>query len=249
MKSQLGQNFLINKNDINDFIEFCNLEMQDNVLEIGVGEGAITKYIVPRVNKFIGVEVDIDLINKIYKLQNPNYKLQIINGDFLKLNLSKLIKKEKINKIIGAIPYYISSPIIHKILKESTEPLKYVYLITQKEFAKKVVSKANKKSYFTNLIGKYGKIKPGGLIKNTSFSPIPKVDSYSFGIEFTKYPKEASNVVKWSRYLHFIFSNPRKKINKKFNKNIFDKLKIDSNKRPEDLTQEEVLKLYKEQKV
>ena len=230
---QLGQNFLVDTTAINSFISFCNLQKTDNVLEIGIGQGALTKQIAPKVSKVVGIEIDLNCINYVNNLKIEN--VQIINANFLNLDLYQTIKQHNINKVVGAIPYYITSPIIHKIITEATTPLQTVYLITQKEFAQKVID-TKKRSYFTNLIEQYGNISRGQVILKTSFNPVPKVDSYFFGIQFKNYPKTSTNVVKWSKFLHKGFATPRKKINKVFDKQKLLQLNIDPNLRPSQLT-------------
>ena len=241
-KKELGQNFLTNKATITKFIHFCNLNLSDTVLEIGSGNGSLSTHIATKVNKVIGIELDPFMAREIEKLLINNYEVRIEN--FLDLNLRQLINDEKITKIIGAIPYYISSPIIHKIIKESTEPLKEVYLITQKEFAEKVIGKKDKRGYFTNLVEKYGNIEKGAIIKKEDFNPQPKVDSLYFKFQINNYPENINEVEKWSKFLHHVFSTPRKKINKRFTKEVLNQLAIDENLRPENLSIPDIEKIY-----
>lgn len=240
----LGQNFLIDEEEIKKFLHKSNLKKTDNVLEIGIGEGALTVPIASRVNSLTCIEIDYKLALKAtnFKIEN----LHIINEDVLRVNLKELIQKSNINKIVASIPYSITSPIIHKIIKESVAPLTEVHLITQKEFADKLIGGENKKSYFTFLIENWGKIIEGTLIRKEAFKPIPKVDSKSFSIDFHSYPKDEKDVVKWSKFVHFAFAAPRKKINKRFNKEQLKKLNINENKRPENLTLDEMKMLYKD---
>lgn len=248
LKKELGQNFLINQDDINNFINFCDINNNDIVLEIGPGNGALTKHIAQKAGKVIGIELDTTLIPILNNLKIKNLKIK--NCNFLDLNLRKLIEEEKITKIIGAIPYYITSPIIHKIVEESYTPLLKVCLITQKEFAQKVIG-TNKKehpsrSYFTNLIEKYATINAGKTIVKNSFNPAPKVNSMFFGFTFKNYPKNILEVKNWEKFLHVVFKNPRKKINKAFRANILTTHNINSDLRPSNLTLESIIALYKE---
>lgn len=239
-KKHLGQNWLADEKAINKFIDFCNITTSDNVLEIGIGEMAITLPLVKRANKVVSVEIDKELIRSAQLKVNSeesiiNNKLLIINADFLQLNLTEFIKEEQITKIVSAVPYNITSPIIHKIIQESTVPLQSVCLITQKEFAQKIIGTSKKRSYFTNLVEKYGKITPGDTILNTSFYPVPKVNSMYFKINFETHPQNIYEVKQWEKFLHHAFKNPRKKLNKAFDKNTLQELNIDENLRPENL--------------
>jgi len=238
----LGQNFLVDKGVVKRFISFCNLSRKDIVLEIGVGKGVLTKEIGPTVTRTFGIEIDPTLSNEVLSFSISN--LQIFNEDFLKIDLKKYIQEYKINKIIGAIPYYISSPIIHKIMREIISPLQEICLITQLEFAKKLIGKERQRSYFTNFIERYARIIPGEKIEKSSFNPTPKVDSYYFKIKTEHNPEDSSEVVKWSRFLHYVFMTPRKKINKRFENKILLESNIDPNLRPENLSLKELEYIY-----
>jgi len=238
----LGQNFLINPDSINNFLKFSELKKTDNVLEIGIGEGALTIPITKQTGRVVSIEIDQSLVLGASLWNIPN--LKVINQNFLDSDLSTIIKENKINKIVAAIPYGITSPIIHKIIKEACLPLKEVNLVVQKEFGWKLVGDSKKRSYFTFLVNRFATIKNGEKIEKESFNPIPKVDSWFFSFSFTKYPSNPQEVVKWSKFLHFVFASPRKKINKRFKSDILSLLNIDENKRPENLTLEEVDKLY-----
>jgi len=238
----LGQNFLVNTESIESFLDFCNLKSADKVLEIGLGEGALTIPISIKIDKIVCVEIDKTLVDKSVQWQLEN--LQVIYENFLDCNLAEIIKKNKINKIVAAIPYSITSPIIHKIIKEGCLPLVDVNLIAQKEFTEKLVGDDKKRSYFTSLVNRWASIKNGEKIEKESFNPIPKVDSKFFSFSFFDYPKEEKEVIKWSKFLHFVFASPRKKINKRFKTEILESLDIDKDKRPENLDLPELDKLY-----
>lgn len=240
-KKRFGQNWLIDQKAIQQFIQFCDINPTENVLEIGIGNMALTLPLVKFANKVVSIEIDKELVNSA-KLK-INSKLSVINADFLQIDLAKIIKKEKITTIISAIPYNITSPIIHKIIEESTTPLSKVCLITQKEFTQKLVGKTNKRSYFTNLVERYAKITPGITILNTSFYPVPKVDSMYFKFIFDTFPKNIYQVKQWEKFLHHAFRMPRKKLNKAFNKDTLIKLAIDENLRPANLSLNQLKKL------
>lgn len=247
-KKYFGQNWLIDQKAIEQFIQFCDIKPTENVLEIGMGNMALTLPLVKIANKVVSVEIDKELVNKARLKVNSeklviNNILSIINSDFLQMDLAEIIKKEQITTIVSAIPYNITSPIIHKIIEESVSPLFKVCLITQKEFAQKLVGKTNKRSYFTNLVGRYAKITPGITILNTSFYPVPKVYSTYFKFIFNTYPENIYQVKQWEKFLHHVFRTPRKKINKAFDKDTLRKLAIDENLRPENLSLEQLNQL------
>lgn len=240
-KKHLGQNWLVDEKAISKFVDFCDISKSDNVLEIGLGNMALTLPLVKFANKVVSIEIDNELVKNAQLKVNSeklivNNNLSIINTDFLQLDLSEIIKNEQITTIVSALPYNITSPIIHKIIQEATSPLKNVCLITQKEFAQKIIGTDKKRSYFTNLVEKYGKIIPGDDILNTSFYPVPKVDSMYFKISLDLYPQNIYEVKQWEKFLHHAYRTPRKKLNKAFDKSMLQELKIDENLRPENLT-------------
>ena len=119
---KLGQNFLINDNVIENIIEASNIEEKDLVIEIGPGLGTLTSKLLERAGKVIAIELDdkmISILKDRFKLYN-NFIL--LNDDVLKIDLNSLIKEnvgdlEKI-KIVANLPYYITTPIIMKLLQD-----------------------------------------------------------------------------------------------------------------------------------
>jgi len=170
---RLGQNFLIDKNIQKKIIESAGLDKKDIVFEIGPGLGALTEEISKRVKKVIAIEKDSRLFDFLLKHTSlENLKLE--HGDFLKYEFTG---NEKI-KIIGNLPYYISSPILIKILNERAF-VHSAFITVQKEFAKRVVALPGSKTYgsiscFTQF---YSRASILFTIKKNTFYPVPKVDS------------------------------------------------------------------------
>src|SRR3990167_1420918 len=127
-KKALGQNFLGNPQIIKDMANTLEISMEDEIIEIGSGRGAITFELVKRVNEYKSLdayEIDTNLAN-ILSLQIKNAKVKLRNEDFLDADLSHY---QGFFKVIGAIPYYITSPIIHKLLEVNNRPDIIVLLI------------------------------------------------------------------------------------------------------------------------
>lgn len=230
----LGQNFLRNQQVIEKTVEFLGISDKDSILEIGPGEGVITKQILKNKKSFNLTCIDIDERSIIEIGQIEDSRLKVILGNILDTEIS-------FNKIIGAIPYNITSPIFHKIIKSDIRPNKVV-IICQKEVAEKI-SNIKKGSYLSNLLQYFYDIELELIVKNTDFFPAPKVDSGVLVMNLRKF--ENIDIQKYSSFLHKTFRSPRKKINKVYEKELLKNLKIDENKRPEDLTKEEIMKLYK----
>jgi 16S rRNA (adenine1518-N6/adenine1519-N6)-dimethyltransferase len=230
----LGQNFLRNQQVIEKIVKLLEISEKDNILEIGPGEGVLTKEILNKDIDFQLTCIDID--------ERSVVELKEINDPRIKVILGNILDSEiHSNKIIGAIPYNITSPIFHKIIKLENKP-EIVVIVCQKEVAEKI-SDTKKGSYLSNFIQYFYDVKLEFLIKNTDFYPVPKVDSGVLKLQVKKF--ENLDISKFSNFLHKTFRSPRKKINKVFDKELLKNLEIDENKRPEDLTKNEILKLYR----
>lgn len=173
----MGQNFLKDF-DIVDKIcqKIPNLSMYDCVIEIGPGRGAITKYLSENSSKLICIELDkrlyADLISKYKNKKN----VQLINDDFLEVDLNKLCKPFKRIIIVANIPYSITTPIVLKAL--AFDKIRTLYIMVQKEVSDKwIYSKTSNRNAATNIINYYFHVEKILDIKKTAFIPMPKVDS------------------------------------------------------------------------
>jgi len=255
-KKRLGQNFLIDRNIQNKIINACNFRSSDTVLEIGAGRGELTGLIAERVNKVYAFEIDRDLCS-ILKDNLINHKnAAVINGDFLKVDLKEYFKKsdEKI-KVIGNIPYYITTLIIEYLLKYK-DNIEIIFLTVQKEFALRMLSKAGNKDYgsFSCFIQYYTRPKKLFFITRTCFKPAPKVDSCFLQLEMRQEPPvKIENEELLFKIIRATFNKRRKTLRNSLKgiisleglEEFFVKYDIDSNIRPESLTLEDFAKLSK----
>lgn len=176
LKKRLGQNFLIDRNVRDKVIRKIGLEKNDAVLEIGPGLGALTEALAERCGYVVSVEKD----KKIYGLSREilsKYKnLKIIHGDFLKYDIASL-RFKKI-KIVGALPYYITSPIIQRII-HFRDRIPSVFIIVQKEVAHRIAATSRDDNYgsFSLFVQYYSDIEILMDINRNSFFPKPDVDS------------------------------------------------------------------------
>jgi len=184
-KKHLGQNFLTDTHIQQKIIQACELKSDDVVVEIGPGQGVLTRLIAPHVKKLICVEMDRDLIEPLLALKGtvpclsrglfPSAALEIVHADFLKWDMSHLPDGIK---VIGNIPYYISTPIIEKLITDRKR-ISSAFLTVQQEFGQRVTAKSGGKEYgsLTCFAQYYADIKMLFKIKNSCFKPAPKVDS------------------------------------------------------------------------
>ena len=243
-QKRFGQNFLVDETVILTMIETANLTKDDTVVEIGPGIGALTTQIIRKVKKIIAVEFDtnmVNILNSNYEINNAN-NLTILNQDVLDFNPTSYPDIKSNYKVIGSIPYQITSPLIHKLINWEVKPQLAVLLI-QKEVAEKICSKTPNASYFSIFISAFGKAEIIKNVTSSSFYPSPKVQSAIIKINFEN-KKNLLEPAKFSKFLHHGFKNPRKMINKAFDKKLLLKNNINPELRPENLILDEWIKLY-----
>ena len=192
----LGQNFLIDGNITKRIAEIADLDNSSGVLEIGPGFGTLTQALCKKANKVVAIEVDKSL-TEVHKGILNYSNLKIIYEDFLKLDVNKLIDEEFKGldvKIVANLPFYITTPIIMKILEEKYKVSKIVVMV-QKEVAQRLNSKAGTKEYgaITLAVQYRADTDIAMLVPNSVFMPKPKVDSAV--VEFKILPKPKIEVL------------------------------------------------------
>lgn len=191
----LGQNFLINEEVIEKIVESSNIKKCDLVIEIGPGLGTLTKYLLEKAGKVVCIELDkkmIEILEDRFSLYD-NFEIQ--NKDILKVNLKELIKnqKEHINlkevKIVANLPYYITTPIIMKLLEDELD-LESITVMIQKEVADRIIAIPGKKDTgaITYSVYYYATAKGIMKVKNDSFIPEPEVTSKVIKLDIRKNP-------------------------------------------------------------
>ena len=146
----LGQNFLIDDDVINKTIESAEISNEDLVIEIGPGLGTLTCKLLEKAKKVIAIELDKKMITILQDRFNLYSNFELINDDVLKVNLQELIKKEKKEnairnvKIVANLPYYITTPIIMKLLEDKLD-IKSITVMVQKEVAERLAAKPGEK--------------------------------------------------------------------------------------------------------
>ena len=248
-KKSLGQNFLIDKNVIDKIIQITKIHKK-NILEIGPGTGNLTEFILKEnPNDLTVIEKDENLCQKLFLRFKD--KIKIINNDILKENLEITNSNEKFT-VFGNLPYNISTEIICRWVLNLKETYWFdeLILMFQKEVADRIIAKENTSQFgrLAVLMNWRLNIKKVFDINPNSFSPKPKVDSSV--LHFT--PKDEFQKFKNSKNIEIVtrtFFNQRRKMIKnplkqlfKNPKGISDKLKIDLNLRPQNLS---LLQFYK----
>lgn len=260
----LGQNFLINEEVVEAIIDCSKISEEDLIIEIGPGLGTLTKYLLEKSGKVICVELD----NKMIKILEDRFKeyknLELINNDILKVNLKELIQKEKNDKenniknvkIVANLPYYITTPIIMKLLEEELD-LESITVMIQKEVADRLIATPGKRETgaITYSVNYYSN--PHGILEvpNDSFIPEPEVVSKVIRLDIRKTPIiNVENKNKMFKIIKAAFTQRRKTllnslvnnkifINKEEGIKLLQKIELDINIRPENLTLQDYAKI------
>ena len=199
----LGQHWLKNRVILDYIADSARTTETSFVLEIGPGLGTLTSSLLKRFDKVIAVEYDERLAENLPK-SFPGTNLEVINGDFLDFDLDN-IKEPYV--AVGNIPYYITSPIITKLLTAEHPPAKIVLLI-QKEVAERISAPAGKHTYLSLFVQNFASVTLGDIIPRTEFTPPPKVDSQV--IILTPHAPVIDD--KTLAFAKIGFSQPRKKL-------------------------------------
>lgn len=258
----LGQNFLIDDCVIEKIIESSNIEKEDLIIEIGPGLGVLTERLLKKSNNVVVIELDKKMIEILQNRFCLNRNLEIINNDVLKVDLEKLIKNKKeqtnINKvkIVANLPYYISTPIIMKLLENRLE-ISEIIVMVQKEVAQRLGAETGTREAgaITYAVEYYAQATPIIDVPKESFIPSPKVESQAIKLEVRQNPKiEVEDEKLLFNIIQKSFMQRRKTLsNALINNRILDSkeevekmfktLEIPSNVRGENLTLEEFGKI------
>lgn len=209
-KKQLGQVFLTDPNITRKIIAACRLKPEETVVEIGPGEGVLTKEIAPRVHKLIAIETDRQLSERL-RTEFPADRVEMIHADFLKFDMDTLPSPVK---IVGNLPYYISTPIISKVLLRRGQVSEFLCMV-QLEYGRRLAAKPGTKDYgsFSCFAQYYAGVEMLFTIKNTCFRPVPKVHSCFLRFEIRKRPLfKAENEVLLFNLIRSGFQQRRKTV-------------------------------------
>ncbi|MFH0913410.1 MAG: 16S rRNA (adenine(1518)-N(6)/adenine(1519)-N(6))-dimethyltransferase RsmA [Candidatus Omnitrophota bacterium] len=178
-KKSLGQNFLVDKNIQRKLIAAYKLKSNEQILEIGAGYGNLTKLAAGNAAFIYALEIDRGLC-KILKEDTKGYtNIRVINQDILKFNFRRNFKQLKNRlKVIGNIPYYITTPIIEHLFRYP-DKIENIFITVQKEFAKRIIACPGSKNYgsFSCFVQYHSIPKVLFSIKKNCFLPRPEVDS------------------------------------------------------------------------
>lgn len=257
-KKSLGQNFLRDKNLLQAIVLDSGVTTDDVVVEVGAGAGTLTEELIKSSRAVLSFEVDRSLEETLKRLEvNKNFRLEFRDG--LKTESDEIIQlltelagdEVKTYKVVANIPYYITTPLIFKFLKD--ERVSSITVMVQKEVAERIVSKTHNGEYggISVLVNFYGTPSIERIVKKEMFYPVPKVDSALLKIVKQKYDKSIEE--KLSSIVKIAFSSRRKtlvnnlstglNLEKEKIKEILNALSISESARAEELTVSQYISL------
>jgi 16S rRNA (adenine1518-N6/adenine1519-N6)-dimethyltransferase len=220
---RFGQNYLHDKNIIKKIINEIAPQPEDTVLEIGPGRGALTELIYGKVKNFIAVEIDTRVIDD---LQSRYPDLQLIQKDFLKTDPNTLFDSNKKKlRIIGNIPYNLTSPIIFKTIRNSGF-IEDAVLMVQHEVAKRMTASKGTKDYgiLTVLLNYFTNTDLCFKVSPNAFYPKPKVTSAVVHLRLKDLNITQENREMFIRIVKACFGNRRKTLKNSLSNSIFKEL-------------------------
>lgn len=260
---RFGQNFLIDDNILENIVEVSNISKSDLVIEIGPGLGNLTEYIIDKAGYMLLVEIDnkmIQILNDRFK-EKDNYSL--LNDDVLKINLDKKVEEieKKLNikfnkiKVVANLPYYITTPILFKLLQDESR-IDSITVMVQKEVAERMVARSKTKDYgiLTLMVEYLSDANIEFIVPKDSFIPAPNVTSAIISLRKNKKFRVNDEKIFFD-LIHKSFAKRRKTmINSLYLSNfngmdkenlnqIFNQLGIDKNVRAEELEIEDYINI------
>ena len=254
----LGQNFLVDKGVLDSITEGAGLCRDDLVIEIGPGIGVLTQAAAEKAGKVVAVEIDSDLIEvmrfTLYGLDN----VKVINGNILKTDIGALIEQEKGAlshvKIIGNLPYYITTAIIMKLLSDHVD-CESITVMMQKEVGDRIMAAPGSREYgaISAAVQYYSIVNRIYEVNKESFMPRPKVDSCVLRMDILDTPSAApEDEEHFFKVIRAAFGQRRKTLlnslgsigaPKSMLADALDQAGIDKNRRAETLTLDEFARL------
>lgn len=189
----LGQNFLIDGNILDKICDGINLDKDNEVIEIGPGIGTLTSALAERARKVIAIELDKRLLPILDDTLNSYKNIEVIHGDVLKLNLNNIIEEKFENKkvkLAANLPYYITTPIIMKLLEQKVN-LESIIVMVQKEVAERMKASPGSKAYgaLSIAVQYYSNPEIVTIVPKNVFIPKPNVDSAVIKLDVYSKPR------------------------------------------------------------
>jgi len=213
-KRSLGQNFLSDEGAAERIADSLELKKDDTVLEIGAGKGALTKHLVDCADRVLAVEIEARLCRYLRRRFRDEEKLAVINSDILKIDLREVIQPSGKCKVVGNLPYQITSPVI-SLLLENRGLIDPCVLMVQKEVGFRICALPGSRDWspLSVTVRLHSDAEVLFHLKPESFYPPPKVDSSVIKVTFLARPRDSVPDEKWfSEVVRSAFGQRRKMV-------------------------------------
>lgn len=209
-KKSLGQNFLVDENVKKKIVSSANIDEKSLIIEVGPGKGAISKYLVKLGVPVVAFEIDTRLREELSKIEN----LEVVYGDFLSVDLNSVLSKYNYDNIhlIANLPYYITTPIITKVMK--INEVSEMIVMVQKEVGERFMSKPGFKSYnsLSVFLQYYFDVSEVCKVNRDCFVPVPNVDSIVVKFVRKKELLKVNDIDKFFKLVKDSFKQKRKNL-------------------------------------
>ncbi|MHB8172841.1 MAG: 16S rRNA (adenine(1518)-N(6)/adenine(1519)-N(6))-dimethyltransferase RsmA [Nitrospirota bacterium] len=207
-RKSLGQNFLVDENVISRIVRSAALTKDDTVIEIGPGQGAMTKDLAAAAGKVIAIELDERLVRHLTSELEGIGNIELVSGDALAFPYESLACPVK---VVANLPYYISTPIITRLL-EARDIISSMTLMLQKEVAQRITAPPGGKEYgyMSVMVQFRAQAESLFVVPKQAFAPVPKVDSAVVRLVMREAPEMVSDPVFFERVVSASFSKRRK---------------------------------------
>lgn len=253
-KKKFGQNFITDTNLLQAICDDAELCKDDQVLEIGVGGGTLTKQIAKNVNKVVGYEIDTTLKDVLAVSLDGVQNATVVFGDFLKSKPEEVVQNFNGKfKVVANLPYYVTTDIIFKLLDKSFD-IASITIMVQKEVAERLVANCGTKDYgtITAELACIGDAKITRIVNRNMFMPAPNVDSAIVNIKINKNKYQITDFNFLTKVIRAGFSMRRKTLSnclKPFGLSaeqlqfVYEKVGLDKSVRGESLSPEQYVNL------
>jgi len=241
-RKRFGQNFLIDHGIIRDIVRAVHPHKDDVIVEIGPGKGAITQLLADSCDNLSVIELDRDLVPwlKVKFEKHPNF--QLFQADALQFDFAQLVKDAKPIRIVGNLPYNISTPLIFHLLSYSTQ-VSDMHFMLQKEVVKRMAAHAGDSAYgrLGIMVQYYCAVENLFEVPPTSFDPAPKVDSAIVRlVPYKDLPHKAANIKTLEKLVNVAFQQRRKTLRNALKQllapEVIEQLPIDTSARAEEIS-------------
>ena len=247
---RLGQHFLWDRNIASRIVASVDLLPGDHVLEIGPGRGVLTEFILEsRAGRIVAVEKDRHLVRMLRERFQEDDRLSVVEDDILNVDIHSLATEKRI-RIVGNLPYYITTPILFLALENRTW-ISDLTVTVQAEVGERILSGPGSKIYGVPsvLFQAFGRVQKLFSIPKTAFSPVPSVESVVLRFDWTEKPVyDIQDIPFFKRLVRTVFQRRRKMIRNTLPLLIQDSmqlkaLSIDLSRRPEEFSVFEFVEL------